>query len=103
MLAEKDERATEVTSLEREPDMPSVHRPDYDVFRSTASRGITYSRLEDKTAFMWPNINIEDLVAGKALLLFVIREVVTIRLCSLMRISRLLGLVKSAMPLASLF
>jgi hypothetical protein len=51
------------------PNMSSTHRPDYQVFRKESpqqrSRGTKY-----KDAYMWSYVNIEDLVQGKCLLLF---------------------------------
>lgn len=52
------------------PNMPSTHRPDSQALRKESpqqrSRGTKF-----KDAYMWPYINVEDLVQGKCLLLFI--------------------------------
>ncbi|RDL41426.1 uncharacterized protein BP5553_01405 [Venustampulla echinocandica] len=51
------------------PNMSSTHRPDYEALRKEGpqlkSRGTRF-----REAYIWPYINVEDLVRGKTLLLF---------------------------------
>lgn len=51
------------------PDMSKTHRPDFEALRKETQEARTRgSRYRD--AFLWPYINLEDLVQGKNLLLF---------------------------------
>lgn len=52
------------------PDMPSTHQPDYEAFRKESLQQISLG-TKFKNAYMWPYINVEDLVQGKSLLLFI--------------------------------
>ncbi|RAH82836.1 hypothetical protein BO86DRAFT_310613 [Aspergillus japonicus CBS 114.51] len=54
--------------LEAWPDMPVVHRPDLDVWRKACNRKLE-KRPPFRDCLVWPNINQEDLVGPKALLL----------------------------------
>jgi hypothetical protein len=51
-------------------DMPSTHRPDYEAFRKESTQQISLG-TKYKDAYMWPYVNVEDLVQGKSLLLFI--------------------------------
>ena len=51
------------------PDMSPMHRPDYKAMEKEGER-IRTKGDEYRDAFMWPYINIEDLVKGKTMLLF---------------------------------
>ncbi|PYI31035.1 hypothetical protein BP00DRAFT_344632 [Aspergillus indologenus CBS 114.80] len=50
------------------PDMPVVHRPDFDVWRKACHQKLE-KRPPWRDCLVWPNINQEDLVGPKALLL----------------------------------
>ena len=51
------------------PDMSKMHRPDFEALRKETQEARTRgSRYRD--AYLWPYINLEDLVQGKTLLLF---------------------------------
>jgi hypothetical protein len=52
------------------PNMPPTHRPDYEAFRKESTQKISLG-TKFKEAYMWPCINVEDLVQGKSLLLFI--------------------------------
>lgn len=55
------------------PNMPAAHRPDLQVLqnesRQQAARGQPTVTLERKGCFMWPQINLDGLTKGKALML----------------------------------
>ncbi|KAI1617156.1 hypothetical protein EDD36DRAFT_155100 [Exophiala viscosa] len=54
------------------PGMPKVHRPDFQaILKHNSVRGTSSSRaIIDTALFKWPFINLEDLLYGKTLLLF---------------------------------
>ncbi|KAK3072998.1 cell agglutination protein Mam3 [Teratosphaeriaceae sp. CCFEE 6253] len=51
------------------PDIPTVHRPDFQGFRN-AGKSVPRSRTCVSRAFLWPYINLEDLQQAHPLLLF---------------------------------
>jgi hypothetical protein len=53
------------------PDIPLVHRPDFENFRNYSNRHISRSRTCDAGAHLTPFINLEDLMQGHILLLFI--------------------------------
>lgn len=48
------------------PGMHQTHRPDFEVFRKGRQ-----SPVNERAAYLWPYINVEDLINGKLFLLFV--------------------------------
>lgn len=53
------------------PNIPLVHRPDFENFRNYSNRHISRSRTCDAGAHLTPHINLEDLMQGHLLLLFI--------------------------------
>ncbi|CAG8972588.1 hypothetical protein HYALB_00011320 [Hymenoscyphus albidus] len=51
------------------PNMPSMHRPDFEALKREGPK-IKSERSHLKDWYIWPYINIEDLVRGKSFLLF---------------------------------
>jgi hypothetical protein len=51
------------------PNMSPTHRPDYEAMRKENPTVIQAGGTNFREAYMWPDINIEDLVKGKTLLL----------------------------------
>ncbi|KUJ09520.1 uncharacterized protein LY89DRAFT_657928 [Mollisia scopiformis] len=51
------------------PKISSVHRPDYKAWRKEGSK-LSSVGTTSREAYLWPYINVEDLVKGKNLLLF---------------------------------
>ncbi|KAI1634877.1 hypothetical protein F4809DRAFT_490954 [Biscogniauxia mediterranea] len=52
--------------LECWPDMPATHRPDFATFRKYGGK-LDHIRAQERSAFMWPYINQEDLTKPKSL------------------------------------
>lgn len=53
------------------PNIPLVHRPDFENFRNYKNRHISRSRTCDAEAHLTPYMNLEDLMQGHILLLFI--------------------------------
>jgi hypothetical protein len=53
------------------PSIPLVHRPDFENFRNYSNRHISRSRTCDAEAHLTPYMNLEDLLQGHILLLFI--------------------------------
>jgi hypothetical protein len=53
------------------PHIPLVHRPDFENFRNYSNRHISRSRTCDAEAHLTPYMNLEDLMQGRILLLFI--------------------------------
>ena len=53
------------------PNIPLVHRPDFENFRNYNNRHISRSRTCDAEAHLTPYMNLEDLMQGHILLLFI--------------------------------
>lgn len=53
------------------PSIPLVHRPDFENFRNYSNRHISRSRTCDAGAHLTPHMNLEDLMQGNLLLLFI--------------------------------
>jgi hypothetical protein len=53
------------------PSIPLVHRPDFENFRNYSNRHISRSRTCDAEAHLTPYMNLEDLMQGHILLLFI--------------------------------
>lgn len=51
------------------PNMSPTHRPDYEAFRKEGTE-LKFRATRFRESYVWPYINIEDLVKGKTLLLF---------------------------------
>ncbi|KAH6664243.1 hypothetical protein B0J14DRAFT_608129 [Halenospora varia] len=51
------------------PNMAVLHRPDFEAWRREGSR-LRDNRAQFREAYMWPNINLEDLSKGKTMLIF---------------------------------
>jgi hypothetical protein len=51
------------------PKMSATHRPDYEAFRRETSESKSQG-TKFREAYLWPYINVEDLVKGKTMLLF---------------------------------
>lgn len=69
-MAEKTKEQRKRVLLAVRPDMSLVHRPDYDAFRKKGKQGPTRSAAQDRAAYLWPCINVQDLIQGKSLLIF---------------------------------